>query len=149
YRFDIASESCAGDYVVFGLTVNSGTQANLVGINNLYTEANPKCNNGVPYVSFAYRTATHGGQIRTSPTISADGTKVAFVESTTGGSYFHVLVLPTPLPSGSGAVGTVLVPATPSSCTTPTTAGCMTTSAVFGGTNTDSSPWVDYLADSA
>jgi hypothetical protein len=149
YRFDVSTESCSGDYVVFGLTVNSGTQANLVGINNLYTEANPKCNNGVPYVSFAYNTATHGGQIRTSPTISADGTKVAFVESTTGGSYFHVLVLPSPLPSGSGAIGTVLAPATPSSCTTPITAGCMTTSAVFGGTNTDSSPWVDYLADIA
>jgi hypothetical protein len=149
YRFDVGTESCSGDYVVFGLTVNSGTQANLVGINNLYTEANPKCNNGVPYVSFAYNTVTHGGQIRTSPTISADGTKVAFVESTTGGSYFHVVVLPSPLPSGSGAVGTVLAPATPSSCTTPTTAGCMTTSAVFGGTNTDSSPWIDYLADIA
>ena len=143
YRFDVSTESCS-DYVVFGLTVNSGTQANLVGVNNLYTEASPKCNNGTPVVAFAYNTVTHSGQIRTSPTISADGTKVAFVESTTGGSYFHVLVLPTSLP-----VGTVLAPQTPSSCATPTTPGCMTTSAVFGGTNTDSSPWIDYTVDIA
>ena len=150
YRFDVSTESCSGDYVVFGLTVNSGTQANLVGINNLYTEASPKCNSGTPFVAFAYNTVTHsGGQIRTSPTISADGTKVAFVESTTGGSYFHVLVLPNPLPSGSGAVGSVRTPSSPSSCTTPTTANCMTTTAVFGGTNTDSSPWIDYSTDTA
>ena len=149
YRFDVSSESCTGDYVVFGLTVNTGTQANLVGINNLYTEATPKCNGGAPFVSFAYNTVTHGGQIRTSPTISADGTKVAFVESTTGGSYFHVLVLPSPLPSGSSTAGTVRAPVTPPSCTTPTTAGCMTTTAVFGGANTDSSPWIDYNTDIA
>jgi hypothetical protein len=149
YRFDVTAESCSTDYVVFGLTVNTGTQANLVGINNLYTEASPACNGGTPFVSFAYNTLTHSGQIRTSPTISADGKKVAFVESTNGGSYFHVLVLPNPLPSGSGAAGSVRSPATPSSCTTPTTAGCMTTTAVFGGTNTDSSPWIDYNNDTA
>jgi hypothetical protein len=150
YRFDVTTESCSADYVVFGLTVNTTGQANLVGINNLYTEASPACNGGTPYVAFAYNTVSHtGGQIRTSPTISADGKKVAFVESTTGGSYFHVLVLPNPLPSGSGAVGTVRVPATPSSCASPITAGCMTTTAVFGGANTDSSPWIDYNTDIA
>jgi hypothetical protein len=82
YRFDVTAESCSGDYVVFGLTVNSGTQANLVGINNLYTEASPACNGGTPFVSFAYNTVPHAGQIRTSPTISANGKMVAFVEST-------------------------------------------------------------------
>ena len=49
----------ADDYVVFGLTIASGTQANLVGINNLYTEATPKCNGGTPFVTFAYNTVTH------------------------------------------------------------------------------------------
>jgi hypothetical protein len=150
YRFDVTTESCSADYVVFGLTVNTTGQANVVVINNLYTEASPKCNSGTPLVAFAYNTVTHtGGQIRTSPTISADGKKVAFVESTTGGSYFHVLVLPTPLPSAAPGTGTVLVPAMPSACTTPTTAGCMSSTAVFGGTNTDSSPWIDYNTDTA
>ncbi len=100
YRFDVSTQSCSGDFVVFGLTVSSGTQANLVGINNLYTEASPACNSGVPFVSFAYNTVTNtGGQIRTSPTLSIDGKKVAFVESANNGSYFHVLVLPNPIPT--------------------------------------------------
>jgi hypothetical protein len=151
YRFDVATESCSGDYVVFGLTVLSGAQANVVGINNLYTEAAPKCNGGTPFVTFAYNTITHsGGQIRTSPTISADGTKIAFVESTNSASYFHVLVLPASLPSPpTSSVGTVLSPQTPSSCTTPTTANCMSTTAAFGSTGTASSPWIDYNTDSA
>jgi hypothetical protein len=68
YRFDFSSQSCNGDYVVYALTVNSGTQANLVGINNLYTEASPKCNGGVPWVAFAYNTVTRtGGQNRINP----------------------------------------------------------------------------------
>jgi hypothetical protein len=151
YRFDVRSQSCNSDYVLFGLTVTSGTQANLVGINNLYTEATPPCNGGSPWVAFAYNTVTHtGGQIRTSPTLSVDGTKVAFVESTGGASYFHVLVLPNPIPMPPSQTGTVLSPQTPTSCTTPTTAGCMTTLTIEStAPNTNSSPWVDYSADTA
>jgi hypothetical protein len=151
YRFDIGSESCNSDYALFGLTVISGTQANLVGINNLYTEASPKCNNGSPWVAFAYNTVTQtGGQIRTSLTLSTDGTKVAFVESTGGASYFHVLVLPNPIPTPPSQAGTVLIPQTPTSCATPTTAGCMTTLTIEStATNTNSAPWVDYSSDTA
>ena len=151
YRFDINGESCNTDYVVFGLTVISGTQANLVGVNNLYTEAAPPCNGGLPWVAFAYNTVTQsGGQIRTSPTLSTDGTKVAFVESTAGASYFHVLVLPNPIPTPPSQAGTVLSPQTPTSCATPTTAGCMTTLTIEStATNTNSSPWVDYNSDTA
>lgn len=152
YRFSIGTESCSADYVVFGLTVTSGTQANLVGINNLYTNANPKCNGGSPWVAFAYNTVTQsGGQIRTSPELSSDGTKVAFVESTSSGSYFHVLVLPNPIPTPPAlSIGTVLSPQTPTSCTTPTTPGCMTTLAIqSSATDSNSSPWVDYNSDTA
>ena len=42
YQFDVTGENCNSDYIVFGLTV-TGTQANLVGINNLYTSASPTC----------------------------------------------------------------------------------------------------------
>ena len=42
YQFDMVAENCNSDYIVFGLTVTSGTQANLVGINNLYTGASPR-----------------------------------------------------------------------------------------------------------
>jgi hypothetical protein len=151
YQFDVVAENCISDYVVFGLTVTSGTQANLVGINNLYTGATPACNSGSPWVAFAYNTVTKtGGQIKTSPVISTDGTKVAFVESTTTGTYFHVLLLPNPLPTPPAQNGTVLSPLTPTSCAKPTTAGCMTTLTIESTvSNSNSSPWVDYNTDTA
>ena len=151
YQFGIGAEDCNSDYVVFGLTVTSGTQANLVGVNNLYTEGFPPCNGGSPWVAFAYNTVTQtGGQIATSPVLSLDGTKVAFVESTAGASYFHVLVLPNPIPTPPSQVGTVLSPQTPTTCTTPTTVGCMTTLLIENtATNSNSSPWVDYGSDTA
>jgi hypothetical protein len=151
YQFDVVAENCNSDFIVFGLTVTSGTQANLVGINNLYTGASPQCNSGSPWVAFAYNTVTQtGGQIKTSPALSADGTKVAFVESTAGGSYFHVLMLPNPIPTPPSQSGSVLTPQTPTSCTKPTTAGCMTTLSIqTSATDSNSSPWVDYGTDTA
>jgi hypothetical protein len=157
FQFNVNLQYC-NDYVVFGLNVVSGTQANLVGIDNLYTGATPPCNGGEPagqpLVAFAYNTVTQtGGQILTSPTLSEDGTKVAFVESTTSGSYFHVLVLPNPIPTTtSKAVGTVLNPQTPTACPggKPTTPGCMTTLTIQTAANdSNSSPWIDYLSDTA
>lgn len=151
YRFDVTTQDCS-DFVVFGLQVapNKPAQGTLVGINNLYTEATPKCNNGTPWVAFSYNTVTHtGGQILTSPVLSLNGRKVAFVESTATGSYFHVLVLPNPVPVPPSQTGSVINPSTPTSCTTPTTANCMTTLTISGAANTLSSPWVDYNTDSA
>jgi len=152
YQFNISAEDCNKDYVVFALTVNSGTQANLVGINNLYTSASPTpCNSGSPWVAFAYSASSHGGQLRTSPSLSTDGTKVAFVESTNNHAYFHVLVLPNPIPSPPSQTGTVLAPTATSTCTggKPTTPGCMTDLSIAGATNTLSSVWVDYNSDTA
>jgi hypothetical protein len=151
YQFGIGAENCNTDYAIFGLTVTSGTQANLVGINNLYTSASTPCNSGSPWVAFAYNTVTQtGGQIKTSPVLSTDGTKVAFVESTSSGSYLHVLVLPNPIPTPPSQTGTVLSPQTPTSCTNPTTAGCMSTLTIqTAATDSNSSPWVDYNNDTA
>jgi hypothetical protein len=151
YQFDVVADSCNSDYIVYGLTVASGTQANLVGINNLYTGSTLLCNGGTPWVSFAYNTVTQtGGQIKTSPVLSEDGTKVAFVESTSSGSYFHVLVLPNPIPVPPSQSGTVLVPQAPTSCTKPTMPGCMTTLAIqTSASDSNSSPWVDYFFDTA
>ena len=155
YQFNVGAENCNTDYIVFGLSVTAGTQANLVGINNLYTSASPPCNSGSPWVAFAYNTVTQagggGGKIKTSPVISKDGTKVAFVESTNNGaSYFHVLVLPNPIPAPPSQDGTVLSPLTPTSCANPTTPGCMTTLTIqTSATDSNSSPWVDYNTDTA
>jgi hypothetical protein len=152
YQFNVGADDCNADYIVFGLTVTgTGTQANLVGINNLYTGAGLACNSGSPWVAFAYNTVTQtGGQIKTSPALSIDGTKVAFVESTSTGSYFHVLYLPNPIPTPSAQFGSVLSPLTPTSCSAPTTAGCMTTLTIqTSATDSNSSPWVDYNTDTA
>jgi hypothetical protein len=151
YQFGVLTENCNSDYLLLGLTVTTGTQANVVGINNLYTGASPACNNGSPWVAFAYNTVTQtGGQIKTSPALSEDGTKVAFVESTSSGAYFHVLALPSPIPSPPSQDGTVLIPQTPTSCTTPTTPGCMTTLTIeTTASDSNSSPWVDYNNDTA
>jgi hypothetical protein len=154
FQFEITTESCTADYIIFALTVTSGTTANLVGINNLYTEMTPTaCNGGQPLAAFAFNTLKHGGQIVTSPTLSWDGKKVAFVESTASGTYFHVLVLPNPIPTTSGAAyGTVRVPKTPGNCPSgdPATADCMTDLAISTtATDSNSSPWIDYKADTA
>lgn len=152
YSFQINTEDCNNDYTLFALYLasGSGTQANIVGINNLYTGATPACNGGQPWVAFAYNTATNGGQIQTSPMLSANGAKVAFVESTSTGSYFHVLGLPNPIPAPPAQTGTVLAPQVPATnCASPTGPGCMTTLQISSGPNTYSSPWVDYNNDSA
>lgn len=152
YSFQITQEDCNNDYVLFALYLasGSGTQANIVGINNLYTGATPACHGGQPWVAFAYNTANNGGQIQTSPMLSADGKKVAFVESTSTGSYFHVLGLPNPIPVPPAQTGTVVAPQVPATnCTSATGPGCMTTLKISTGPNTYSSPWVDYNNDSA
>ena len=130
--------------------MNAGTQANIVGINNLYTGGSLACNGGSPWVTFAYNTVTQaGGQILSSPTLSADGTKIAFVESATAGSFFHVLVLPNPIPAPPLHTGTVLIPSTPSTCATPVATNCMTTVQISAGSDSISAPWVDYGTDTA
>ena len=149
FRFDVTTENCNSDFVIFGLTVTSGTQANIVGINNLYTGGSSPCNSGTPFVAFAYKGALHGGQVSTSPVLSMDGHKVAFVENASSGSYFHVLVLPNTIPAPPTPNGTVLSPVTPSVCTTTTTQNCITDDFLSAGANSNSSPWVDYDSDTA
>jgi hypothetical protein len=153
YQFNVSAENCNTDYLLLGLTLGTGAskQATIVGINNLYTGGTIACNSGTPWVSFAYYTVTQtNGQIKTSPALSANGTKVAFVESTPSGSYFHVLVLPNPIPVPPSQTGTVLSPQIPTSCTTTTTVGCMTTLAIqTSASDSNSPPWVDYNTDTA
>jgi hypothetical protein len=153
YSFDInATPSCPGDYVVFGLNVAGATpgQANLVGVNNLYSGANPRLCAANPTVTWAYNGSTAGGAVLTSPVISLDGKRIAYVESAAGATVFHVLALKategtaatvaaTPTLNGS-CTGTVAVP----------TSSCLK-SVVLSATSTDtlSSPWVDYQTDMA
>jgi hypothetical protein len=150
YTADVTTLNCSGDFALYGLTVTSGNQANLVGINNLYTGGSTVCNGGSPFVAFAYNTVTQtGGQITTSPVLSEFGGKVAFVETSPAGSFFHVLVLPSPIPSPPSLPnGTVLSPATPTSCATLSAPNCMTTVQISSA-GSPTSPWIDYGTDIA
>ncbi len=139
-----APPDCTNDYVVFGLnTASTGTDANLVAFNNLYAGTDPTGLCGTaPTVYFAYDTTTvTGGKITTSPILSEDGTKIAFVESVpanagagiTAQSIFHVLTWT----GGQGAIGAAAAP------------GTAMTSLTFSAAKNDttSSPWIDYVSD--
>src|ERR1700680_1121940 len=113
FNFDINSPetaaNCNNDFVVFGLNVaGTASQANLVGVDDLYSGTNPTGLCGMtPSVKWAYNVTTlSGGKVTTSPTLSIDGTQVAFVESSGTASVLHVL-------KWLDANGTVTAPVTP------------------------------------
>ena len=140
-----AAPDCINDYVVFGMVAigtpgANGGQANLVALNNLYVNSSGTgfCSGTAPNVLFAYNiTTVTGGKISTSPVLSLDGTKIAFVESVPGTSpqaIFHVLTWK----AGQGAIKNAVAPASMTSLNFSPTSNCTT-----------SSPWVDYTADTA
>jgi hypothetical protein len=137
FSFDPAAPpDCTNDYVVFGL-LNvgvTGSAANLVAFHNLYVDSmgTGSCSGTSPNVMFAYNVSTAGGAIHTSPVLSLDGTKIAFIESGAGTSVFHVLTWT----AGQG---------TPNAAAAPT----MTSLTFAAANNTTSSPWVDYHGDVA
>jgi hypothetical protein len=92
-----------------------------------------------PNVLFSYNTTTvANGKIMTSPILSLDGKKVAFIETvnTIGAvSILHVLKIP--------ATGSQVV-ATPSH---DPPVGAMTSLTLGNASNSRSSPWIDYKTD--
>jgi hypothetical protein len=104
YSFDInAGPDCNGDFVAFGLNVaGSSGQATILAYNNLYTEPGGTgfCPGTGPSVKWAYNT---GGAINTSPVLSLDGTKVAWVASANP-PVFHVLTIGTIGSNGTSAI---------------------------------------------
>ena len=91
YSYDVtAAPSCANDFVVFTVTAapRAGTQANLVGLNNLYSGNNPAGLCGAaPTFLFAYAIGTSGSTL--SPVVSLDGKKIAWIDSGNP-ALFHV-----------------------------------------------------------
>ncbi len=147
YRFDTGgTPSCTADYVAYALNVAGATkgQANIIGIDNLYS-GNPSGLCGAnPAVKWGFNGSTAGGGILTSPVLSLDGTKIAYVESAAGSAVFHILTWgPT-----QGTVGKSVAPNTGAKCTSSTS--CLQ-SVTFSTTSTTTfaSPWVDYGSDKA
>jgi hypothetical protein len=94
YSFNTTGNySCANDFAVYTIAaVPSATQANIVAFNNLYTgTASSSCPNGPqtppttdykqPTFMWSYEVGTAASYL--SPTLSLDGTKVAFIENST------------------------------------------------------------------
>ena len=143
--------NCANDFVVFGLNVAGATagQANLVGVNNLYSGSTRGLCGANPTVNWAYNGSTAGGSVLTSPVVSLDGNKIAYVESTAEVAIFHVLTWK----AGEGTSATAAAtPTLNGACTVRAapTSSCLK-SVTFSTTATDtlSSPWVDYQTDKA
>ena len=146
-----AVPNCTTDFVIMALNVagTSGAagQPSLVGLNNLYAGgANPLCTNpGLqPNFLFSYNTTTLAapavGRILTSPVLSIDGAKVAFIEtSTVAGNHastLHILKIPA---SGTQQLTYQPVVAPP--------AGAMSSTPLPAFSNQRSSPFLDYASD--
>ncbi len=138
YTFDInASPSCTNDFVVFALDIaGSGTQATIVAYNNLYV-GSPSgiCAGTLPTVKWSYNT---GGAVNTSPVLSLDGKKVAWIANANP-PVLHVLTI-----GITGSNGTAV--------TSPAVAGtgnnALDTTRTFGTVgDTRSSLFVDYGND--
>ncbi len=154
FTFDInATASCANDYAVFNTQLTGNTSLNIVGFNHLYAGAGGICSTG-PSVLFAYHTKTDSGLSGTftSPTLSFDGTQIAYTEGGVGlTGVLHILRWE----SGDG--GTVGAPVLPTIRVTTganyvackaTATSCLL-SLVFGNASgsTRSEPFYDFDTD--
>lgn len=150
FAFDVtAAPSCTNDFVVIGIPANpaSGGQANIVGVNNLYSGGTGAlCSTG-PTVMFAYASGT--GQVPASVVISQNGKQLAYVENLpTGSSYFHVLTLGTTGTNGTSATAAVV----PGSAGGNNAVDQTLLLSPDGGTTNQSSTttvWVVYTSDAA
>jgi hypothetical protein len=176
FSFDVTqAPSCANDFVVFPVAAKGiATQPNLVAFNNLYsgtTGGTGICNrtasgsdlgnSATVLWSYYVQGIAGGGAVPTSPVVSYDsnggsGTKVAFVESIAGSpAHFHVLAWKSGDGRNAANLQSVLTPKAISAFTANApvagsgTATDLALGASTSGTDTLSSPFVDYSYDTA
>ena len=113
YVFDTTlAPDCTRDFVVTGINAaGSTTQANIIAVNNLYSNASGTgyCSGTGPKVMFAYNVGP--GTVPASVVLSLDGKKVAFIENNGTNTYFHVLTYKTGTGNGTSATAPVSAPA--------------------------------------
>jgi hypothetical protein len=151
FSFDVNTANCGTDYVVFNTSLAStATQAGIVAFSNLYSG----CGGTVPATSWAYKTTGTGDSctactVLTSAVLSIDGSQVAFVGSSAGGSFLYLL-------KPKAAEGTVGAPAQPTtSTTTPSSyvtcrngaTSCLLSLPLGSAADTNSAPFYDYTND--
>ncbi len=108
----------------------NGSQANIVGLNNLYAGSSPFCT-GFTDPTFIFSYAAGAGYLESSPVISLSGKKIAFIENDNSspmpmGSILHVLTIGTDTEIGSACT---------SSNTGTAMATCATAPVVPGSTS--------------
>jgi len=153
-----AAPDCTKDFVVFptNLPGTKGGQASIIAYDKLYSgtpATSAFCGSSSPSVYWSYNTnfnASGGkttGTIATSPILSADGSKVAFIENNGGsGAVLHLLKWNA---GDGGAINTAANPNIATAWTScPATGSCMI-SITFANANADtgSSPFYDYTHD--
>jgi hypothetical protein len=165
FSFNINTADCTNDYVTYLLNVaGSDTQPNVVRLNNIYAGAGGLCGAN-PTLESAYQVNTLdltgllklNGKMLTSPTMSLDGTKIAFIETVTGStlicpglitpstcSIFHVLSWGTSGNNGSYDKTAGAYTAVRPGGGVPANNAAITTLTYSAATTTYSSPWVDY-----
>jgi hypothetical protein len=142
FSFDInGNPDCTNDFVVFPTSVaGSATQATIIAYNKLYSTqpaVGGFCTNNGPGTKWAYRNT--GGTVSSSPVLSQDGAKVAWVG---GNGVVHVLTTGT-----TGANGTAVnAPAIPG---VGNNAVLTNVTLTPGSAVTSSSLYVDYTDDVA
>ncbi len=139
----------------------SGSQANVVGLNNLYAGSGSPLCAGFTCPTFTFSYSAGVGTVLTSPSVSLDGQKIVFVENDTVqglGAILHVLTLGTGTEHGSCTNSGTAAPTCATAAVIPgSTLGSRATDYMLplgelaGGTQpTDdyvSSPFVDYFGD--
>lgn len=150
FVFDVTeAPSCTNDFVAIGIpTSGVGTQANVIGLNNLYSNSGSTgyCPTNGPTVKFAY--ASGPGQVPASVVISQTGQQLAYVENLVGSSVFHVLTIGTTGTNGTSATS----PVAPGSAGGNNAVDATVLLSPDGGTTTQSStnsPFVVYTRDDA
>jgi hypothetical protein len=159
FTFDInATPNCTNDYVAFTTSLaGSTTQPSIIAFDELYSTQGSVggfCSQNGPSVKWAYNTGT--GTVLTSPVLSGDGTKIAYVETAASGAILHILKWK---PGAAATVqGTLNAPATPDTTLTagqawnttncPAANSCVVNIAFGTATpDTRSSPFYNYSTD--
>jgi hypothetical protein len=165
FSFNTATADCTNDYVVYALNVaGSDTQPNIVRLNSIYAGPGGLCGSS-PTLKSAYQVNTRdvtgllklNGQMLTSPILSLDGTKIAFIETVTSST----LACPGLTLPNTCSISFMCSPGEHQEATDPTTAPTVCTPqwrpqaatrritppsrlTYSAAATTYSSPWVDY-----
>jgi len=152
------TSTSVGDFVVYVLKAApaTGSQANVLGLTNLYTDpaGNGYCPGTGPTFLFSYAIGSGGSLL--SPVLSLDGSKIAWIENSTSGRTTQAVLHVTTWVHGQGTNATTGAVAignctTGASCdvaisyTSATISGCTATADI----NTNSEIYVDYPSDTA